>query len=231
MTRSTIVFAIAMPIFVSAQASAAQHGHSSGPKPNTHAAAGPKTTSTTHGHAAAPAPVKTTGSHSTHVAKTTTHGNGHASVKTTGSGSSKVKSTTTTSTARNGKTGTVTTTGTLSPAQQKLQRNTNLARKLQSRLPAGTDLMAASAGFRNLGQFVAAVNVSKNLGIPFSELKTRMVTDQMSLGQAIQDARPRTTDTTTIVRRAESDADAMIRSTETATAKNKNKTVKKNGHQ
>jgi hypothetical protein len=109
-----------------------------------------------------------------------------------------------------------------------LQRNTNLASELQSRLPAGTDLMAASAGFRNLGQFVAAVNVSNNLGIPFSELKTRMVTNGMSLGQAIQDTRPRTNDTTTIVRRAETDADVMIRSTATTTTTSKNKTNKTN---
>ena len=88
-------------------------------------------------------------------------------------------------------------TPTLTPVQQKLQRNKNLAAKLQSRLPAGTDLNAASAGFRNLGQFVAAVNVSNNLGIPFSALKMRMVDQGMSLGQAIQDARPATTATAT----------------------------------
>ena len=67
-----------------------------------------------------------------------------------------------------------------------------------------------------------------------SELKTRMVTNGMSLGQAIHDARPRTGDTTTIVRRAETDADTMIRSTETTTTTTtttKNKATKKNGHQ
>jgi hypothetical protein len=234
MSRSTLVFAIAIPVFVSVQASAAQHGHAAAPKPNTHAAAGPKTTTATHGHAAAPKPAKTTVSHGTHATKTTVHGSSHASVKTTTAKAPKVKSTTTTTastaTTRNGKTTTTTgtTTATLSPAQQKLQRNTNLASKLQSRLPAGTDLMAASAGFRNLGQFVAAVNVSNNLGIPFSELKTRMVTNGMSLGQAIQDTRPRTNDTTTIVRRAETDADVMIRSTATTTTTSKNKTNKTN---
>jgi hypothetical protein len=118
--------------------------------------------------------------------------------------------------------------------QQKLQRNTRLASKLQSRLPAGTNLTVASSGFRNLGQFVAAVNVSNNLGIPFAQLKTRMVDQGMSLGQAIQDARPKTTDTTVAVRRAETDADALIRTTEqtttttaTTTAKSKNKKATK----
>jgi hypothetical protein len=51
----------------------------------------------------------------------------------------------------------------LTKVQQKLQRNTNLAAKLQGRLPAGADLMTAASGFKNLGQFVAAVNVSNNL--------------------------------------------------------------------
>ena len=240
MSRASLVFAIAIPVFVSVQVSAAQHGHSGGPKPNTHAAAGPKTTAQ-HGHAAAaPKPAKTTavshGSHAPKAPKTTTtavHGNSHASAKASTGGTKAAKTKTATTTTSTGKTTTVSTTGTLSPAQQKLQRNTNLAGKLQSRLPAGTDLMAASAGFRNLGQFVAAVNVSNNLGIPFSELKTRMVTDGMSLGQAIQDARPKTTDTTTVVRRAESDADAIIRSSESpATSSTKTKTkAKKNGSQ
>lgn len=240
MTRSTLVFAIAIPIFVSVQASAAQHGHAGAPKPNTHAAAGPKTT-TQHGHAAAgPKTTKTTTSHGSHATKTTTtHGSSHVSPSAGGGGTRAPKTTkaskpaASTTTTSGGTTTTVTTTGTLTPTQQKLQRNTNLASKLQSRLPAGTDLMAASAGFRNLGQFVAAVNVSNNLGIPFSELKTRMVTDGMSLGQAIQDSRPSTTDTTTIARRAETDADAIIRSTEsttTSTTKTKAKAkAKKNG--
>jgi len=80
----------------------------------------------------------------------------------------------------------------------KLQGHTNLASRLQSRLPAGTNLTTASAGFRNLGQFVAAVNVCHNLGIPFAELKTRMVERHMSLGQVIQDARPTAIHSTTI---------------------------------
>lgn len=97
----------------------------------------------------------------------------------------------------------------LTPVQQKLTKNTNLAAKLTSRLPAGTDLMTASAGFRNLGQFVAAVNVSNNLGLSFTQLKTKMVTDGMSLGQAIQALRP-TTSATIEAQRAEYDARGMI---------------------
>jgi hypothetical protein len=98
--------------------------------------------------------------------------------------------------------------------QQKLQKNTNLAGKLQSRLPAGTDLNTAAAGFRNLGQFVAAVNVSNNLGLDFTTLKTAMVTDGKSLGQAIQSQKGTTVNATEQAHRAERDADTMIRSTE-----------------
>ena len=59
--------------------------------------------------------------------------------------------------------------------------------------------MTAAKGFKNFGQFNAAVNVSHNLGISFTELKTRMVDRHMSLGQAIQDVRPNT-DAATIQR-------------------------------
>jgi hypothetical protein len=109
---------------------------------------------------------------------------------------------------------TPTTTGvTLTPVQQKLQKNTNLAAKLASRLPAGTDLMAASAGFKNLGQFVAAVNVSNNLAIPFADLKTKMVTDGKSLGQAIQVLKPAAS-ATIEAQHAEYDARGMIADSE-----------------
>ena len=143
---------------------------------------------------------KATGSPKTTATKAT------GSTKTTG----HARTTTTTTT-------TTTPTGTvipLTPVQQKLQKNTNLAGKLQSRLPAGTDLNAAAAGFRNLGQFVAAVNVSNNLGLDFPTLKTAMVTDGKSLGQAIQSQKGTTVNATEQAHRAERDADTMIRSTE-----------------
>jgi len=55
-----------------------------------------------------------------------------------------------------------------------LTQNTQLSSKLQSLLPTGTDLQTAAASFRNLGQFVAAVHVSHNLGIPFACLASDM---------------------------------------------------------
>jgi hypothetical protein len=62
--------------------------------------------------------------------------------------------------------------------------------RLQKMLPNGTDINRAASKFRNQGQFVAAVHVSNNLGIPFANLKSRMIDDGMSLGQAIHSLRP-----------------------------------------
>jgi hypothetical protein len=72
-----------------------------------------------------------------------------------------------------------------------LTRNTNLTSRLQALFPAGTDLQKESAGFRNLGQFVAAAHVSHNLDIPWTDMKAKMTGDRpVSLGQAIQDLKP-----------------------------------------
>jgi hypothetical protein len=63
------------------------------------------------------------------------------------------------------------------PLGLKLTQNTALQSKLTTNLAAlgykGTVFQAAY-GFKNLGQFVAATNVSKNLGIPFDQLKVQM---------------------------------------------------------
>ena len=72
-----------------------------------------------------------------------------------------------------------------------LAENTHLSSNLQRHLPEGTDLQEASAGFKNLGQFVAAVHVSKNLGVPFDELKGQVLGPaDGSLGRAIHDLQP-----------------------------------------
>jgi hypothetical protein len=54
----------------------------------------------------------------------------------------------------------------------------------------------AARGFKNQGQFIAALHVSRNLGIPFADLKKDMVTNDRSLGQAIQHLRPGANSTT-----------------------------------
>jgi hypothetical protein len=73
--------------------------------------------------------------------------------------------------------------------------NTKLSAKLQSQglLPAGTDLKTACAPFRTLGQCIAAIHVSHNLGgtCSFTSLTTAMTgTPPESLGKAIQGCAP-----------------------------------------
>jgi hypothetical protein len=97
--------------------------------------------------------------------------------------------------------------------QKELQRNLVLAEGLRGRLPAGTDLYAAAGGFRRLELFVATVHASNNIEIPFSELKRRIVNDGMTLGQAIQDMRPKSRYWQE-AHRAEDEAAAMIRTSE-----------------
>lgn len=110
-----------------------------------------------------------------------------------------------------------------------LARNTQLATKLSGLLPAGTDLQTAAAGFRNLGQFVAAVHVSHNLGISFDQLKcTELAQAQYcpagmtvpskgsSLGQAIETLKPSTSssDAKAAVKEANKQAHNDIRSSQ-----------------
>ena len=72
-----------------------------------------------------------------------------------------------------------------------LTQNAQLNSKLQSLLPPGTDTQTAASGFKNLGQFVAAVHVSKDLGIPFDDLKAKMTgSNAFSLGKAIHELKP-----------------------------------------
>jgi uncharacterized protein YoaH (UPF0181 family) len=114
----------------------------------------------------------------------------------------------------------------LSKAQQKLRDNPNLYQKMRLRL--GSDPMVAASGFRNLGQFVAAVNVSNNLGMDFFRLKAMMVGRGMSLGQAIQqvkamEARRATSLANTAVAQAEDEIAATSLVSVTATKKGKDK--------
>jgi hypothetical protein len=155
---------------------------------------GPKSTT----HASKPAkPTKPT-----KPTSPTTHGN---STKGSGTGSAAtITPTTTTPPTR---------------AQQLLAKNTKLREKLLTRLPAGTDIDLAASEFRNLGQFVAAVNVSNNLGLSFDALKARMTgTNPVSLGQAIQQVKGLdATTATTTAQTALTQADREIQSTTTVT--------------
>ena len=213
MHRFIFALAAATALIISGPAYA-QHGHG-----------GPTTTPTAHGQSTTHGTSSATthgqsGSHGPATTSTTTHGPGNPHESGGGNPHSASGTTTTTTKSSTTAAATSTTTGTgsttLTTVQQKLQKNTNLADKLRSRLPANTNLMDAAVGFKNLGQFVAAVNVSNNLGLDFTELKSRMVDNGMSLGQAIQDVK-KTADVETEVRRAETEADSMIKSSTTST--------------
>jgi hypothetical protein len=77
------------------------------------------------------------------------------------------------------------------PVAQKIAANPALVTRLHPLLPSGMTLASAAAGFKNRGQFIAALHVSQNLHIPFATLKAEMTgTDHDSLGQAIHDLQP-----------------------------------------
>jgi len=99
-----------------------------------------------------------------------------------------------------------------SKLEARIERNPGLKSKIESLLPPNTDLKTALSGFKNDGQFIAALHVSKNLGIPFDQLKATMLgtnpqltatttgstttgstttgSKPMSLGQAIHTLQP-----------------------------------------
>ncbi len=73
----------------------------------------------------------------------------------------------------------------------KLASNPALSAKLSALLPPGTDLNAAAAGFHNMKDFVAALHASKDLGIPFDQLKAKLTgPGHENLRKAIADLDP-----------------------------------------
>jgi len=200
--------------------------------------AGPKTTST--GPKTTKAAPKTTTVKATHTPKTTSspatksaRADAKTTTKTTKADTKTAKADTkatkrdqtsaATSTGTSTTPSTTTTSGdaetpvVLTRVQERLQKNSKLADRLEGRLPKGADLMEAADGFKNLGQFVAAVNVSSNLGLDFEKIKTAMVDDGRSLGQAIQFVKTDVENPTLVAQRAESEAQTLIRQTEQTT--------------
>jgi hypothetical protein len=138
------------------------------------------------------------GSSPTHGPSSSTHGNPGGthgpSSKPTGGGATGTKakspstrtndSTNGTGSTKKSRTSTSTTGGTITkvdftatPVGQKLTKNTALSSKVTTRLKAEGytgSVYQAAYGFKNLGQFVAATNISKNLDIPFDQLKLQM---------------------------------------------------------
>src|SRR5437870_2271339 len=57
---------------------------------------------------------------------------------------------------------------------ERFQNDAAFRSRIQSLLPKGTDLTTAESGFKNRGQFIAALHVCKNLNISFDQLKAKM---------------------------------------------------------
>src|SRR4051812_9393342 len=164
--------------------SSSAHGPSSTTHGDSAKAHGP---ATTHGHSGSEhsPSSKPSGDATTTSGKSTKSGKSTESAKSTkatttsgdstSTGSSSASSTSGTSTG--GTTPTTKIDFTATPVGQKLSRNTALNSKVVTRLQAAGytgSVYQAAYGFKNLGQFVAATNVSKNLGIPFEQLKVQM---------------------------------------------------------
>jgi hypothetical protein len=133
------------------------------PKTTKTTAKAPKVTTTAKGSSTPKA--KTTTASQTKLAKAETK-----SAKTSGTRSTTASSTTTSRT-------TTTIDFTQGKVGEKLSKNTKHAEKLASQLAAmgyTGNVFEAAYGFKNFGQFNAAVNNAQNHGLSFEQLKTLM---------------------------------------------------------
>jgi hypothetical protein len=132
----------------------------------------------------------------------------------------------------------------MNPIAAKIASKPQLKAKIDALLASSKTKLSlndASAGFKNQGQFIAALHVSQNLGISFDTLRNQMITktgtgatatstQTMSLGQAIQ-ATKKNADATTESQKAQTQATQDLQSTGTTTSTSTtaptNKTKKK----
>lgn len=100
----------------------------------------------------------------------------------------------------------------LKTLDEKLAQNTRLSSSLKPLLPSGENVLEAANGFKNLGQFVAAVHVSHNLNIPFNKYKSK-VTSGDSLGKAVHSLKPTMThkQVKSVVKQAKHEAKRQIK--------------------
>src|SRR5438034_10773985 len=76
----------------------------------------------------------------------------------------------------------------------RIEHNPQMKQRLTAMLPPNMTLQQAQSGFKNDGQFIAALHVSKDLGIPFTSLKSEMTgPNAKSLGEAVHDLKPELT--------------------------------------
>ena len=80
---------------------------------------------------------------------------------------------------------------TASGKAERTGRDRKLEAQLQKMLPPGMNLKEAASGFKSEKEFISAVHVSKNLGIPFPKLKAKVTGKRaVSMEAAIRDLRP-----------------------------------------
>jgi len=172
-------------------------------KGNSGAPKAPKapTVTVSHGNSGAThgsGPAKGTGAPASGSQASTSTGSGHGGGAGKGANAGKGNGKTTTVTASvttgSGSTTTTTTTTTPPPAppnalSMKLSKNPGQLARLKGMLPEGMTIEQATTGFRNQGQFIAALNASRNQGVSFADLQTAMTVDGLSLGQAVKQLR------------------------------------------
>jgi hypothetical protein len=99
------------------------------------------------------------------------------------------------------------------PFINHITANTALTARLTPLLPSGMTLSDAASGFKNQGQFIAALHAAKDLNVSFTDLKAEMLgSPRDSLGQAIHDLKP-TIDAKAAAKTASGEARADITAT------------------
>jgi hypothetical protein len=93
--------------------------------------------------------------------------------------------------------------------EDRIDHNPRFAARLRDLLPEGTSARDAISGFKNEGQFFATLHASKNLDIPFDQLKGEVTGDgSVRLREAIHSLRPdlSESDLRDAIRKAEKEA-------------------------
>lgn len=219
-TITTAIFASALAI-----SPVAAQGHGAHGKPTTLPVKAPHTATkpTTQHLKVTSKPVTQTHTHTS--GKPSTHPSPKPKTPKT---TTKTTTTTTRKTSTTTNASNTTTTTTMNPIATKIASHPQLKARVMAMIPAGMTLDQASAGFRNQGQFIAALHAADHMGCDtcFAQLKADMVDKGMSLGQSIQDVRQTNstsaqTQATTAEREAETDLKVTTTTTTTTTNKKK----------
>jgi hypothetical protein len=206
LTRTILGFTAAACFCFTLTSASAEHG----PAPKTAPALAKPTA---NGPSTATTTTKTSGNSPT---KHTTSSSTSPSMTGHGQTSTKRVSTTTSSTSG------TTSTKTMNPIATKIASKPQLNAKISTMLPDGVSLNRASRGFKNQGQFIAALHAAQRCGQPncFSLIKTDMTKNGMSLGQAIQDVKKTSTSKADAdATKAQHEADDDVKSTTPSTSK------------